>query len=83
MAATDPVAARGMAREAVGLADQTLALMLRADTRKNLGELLESLGEQEAANTAFREAIELYERKGAVVAVEAMRSRFDDAVAAG
>ncbi|HXG26016.1 MAG TPA: adenylate/guanylate cyclase domain-containing protein [Candidatus Binatia bacterium] len=83
LAATDPEAARTVAAEAVELADQTLALILRADTRRNLGELLEALGEPDAALAAFNEAIELYERKGAVAAVRAMRALLDEAVAAG
>jgi class 3 adenylate cyclase len=56
-----------LAEEAVGIADLTDALNLRADALVNLAESLHLAGEPDQAADALGRALELYERKGNVV----------------
>ncbi|MGN6681193.1 MAG: ATP-binding protein, partial [Streptosporangiaceae bacterium] len=58
-----------MSREAVTLADETDSLSLQADARLALTHVLRSLGCQGPAERTLAEAIDLYQRKGAVAAV--------------
>jgi tetratricopeptide (TPR) repeat protein len=53
-----------LAREAVDIAARTDALNMRADTLMRLSEVLRFAGRSEEAESAAREALELYEQKG-------------------
>jgi class 3 adenylate cyclase/tetratricopeptide (TPR) repeat protein len=56
-----------LAREAVDIAARTDALNMRADTLMRLSEVLRFAGRSEEAESAAREALELYERKGNIM----------------
>jgi tetratricopeptide (TPR) repeat protein len=64
-----------LARQAIALADATDALLFQGDARQDLAEVLELAGRSEDATAALREALERYERKGALVQVERVRER--------
>jgi len=64
-----------LARQAVTGADATDSLIAQANTRRDLGEVLELAGERGAATAALREALERYERKGALAPAERVRER--------
>jgi tetratricopeptide (TPR) repeat protein len=61
-----------MATEAVEIAAETVDLVLHADALADLGEVLIKAGRPEKAEPPLREALALYERKGAMAAVAAM-----------
>jgi class 3 adenylate cyclase/tetratricopeptide (TPR) repeat protein len=61
--------AERLSREAVTLADDTDSLALQADARLGLTHVLRSLGRSGPAERALAEAIDLYQRKGAVAAI--------------
>jgi tetratricopeptide (TPR) repeat protein len=82
LASHRPSEARELADEAVGMADGTAGLGLRADALRSRAELLENLGDRAAAEASLTEAIRLYERKGDVVSTAAARSRLDAGVPA-
>ena len=64
-----------LARQAIALADGTDALLVQGDARQDLAEVLELAGRREDATAALREALERYERKGALVPAERVRAR--------
>jgi Flp pilus assembly protein TadD len=70
--------AMALVTDAVHLAQTTDALNCHAKTRLDLGEVLLMAGRAEEASTAFSEALELYDEKGNVVAVDRARSLLDD-----
>jgi class 3 adenylate cyclase/tetratricopeptide (TPR) repeat protein len=57
------------ANEAVRLAAQTVDLMLHAEALRDLGSILIALGREQEAGPPLREALDLFERKGALAAV--------------
>jgi class 3 adenylate cyclase/tetratricopeptide (TPR) repeat protein len=61
--------AERLSREAVTLADDTDSLALQADARLGLTHVLRLLGRSGPAERTFAEAIDLYQRKGAVAAI--------------
>jgi class 3 adenylate cyclase/tetratricopeptide (TPR) repeat protein len=61
--------AERLSREAVALADDTDSLALQADARLGLTHVLHTLGRGGAAEQTLAEAIDLYQRKGAVAAI--------------
>ena len=67
--------AEQLAREAIELADETEALLLQADARGVLAEVLELAGRREDAAEVLKNALERYERKGAVVPADRVRAR--------
>jgi tetratricopeptide (TPR) repeat protein len=67
--------AESLARKAVAVADETQALVSQADGYRNLAEVLEPAGRREEAAAALREALERYERKGAVAPADRVRER--------
>jgi Flp pilus assembly protein TadD len=67
------------AREAVAITDQTQQLTYRADSRVDLGAVLELIGKPEEARAALAQALELYERKGNIVMAERTRTRLSAA----
>lgn len=62
-----------LAGEAVALTSDTLDLVLRADALVDLATILVRLGRGNEAGPPLREALELYERRGATVAAETTR----------
>jgi DNA-binding SARP family transcriptional activator len=64
--------------DAVQLAQTTDALNCHAKTCLDLGEILLAAGRAEEARTAFSDALELYDKKGNLVAVDRARSLLDD-----
>jgi tetratricopeptide (TPR) repeat protein len=68
-------AADSQAREAVAIAGRTDGLIAQGDTLRDLGEVLELSGCRDEAAAALHEALEHYERKGAVVPAEQVRER--------
>jgi class 3 adenylate cyclase/tetratricopeptide (TPR) repeat protein len=64
----DLAAAEAEASEAVAIAAETDALALHADALVLVGDLLVRAGQAIEARAAFKDATELYERKGHVVA---------------
>jgi tetratricopeptide (TPR) repeat protein len=64
-----------LARQAIALADATDSLLVQGDARQDLAEVLELAGRREDATAALREALERYERKGALVQVERVREQ--------
>ena len=66
--------AEQLSREAVTLADETDSLALQADARLGLTHVLRSLGRRGPAERTFAEAIDLYQRKGAVAAIARARA---------
>jgi class 3 adenylate cyclase/tetratricopeptide (TPR) repeat protein len=69
----DVGAAERLAREAVVLAATTDYIGINAGALVALGAALRALGEEEAAATALREALDLYERKENLVLAEQTR----------
>jgi class 3 adenylate cyclase/tetratricopeptide (TPR) repeat protein len=67
--------AERLAREAVTIADGTQGSILQADARRDLAEVLEVAGRRDEAAAALADALARYERKGAVVPAEQVRTR--------
>jgi class 3 adenylate cyclase/tetratricopeptide (TPR) repeat protein len=67
--------AERLAREALAGADDTDSLVVQGDARHDLAEVLELAGRRDDAAAALNEALELYERKGAVVPAQRVRKR--------
>ena len=67
--------AESLAREAVALADETQALVAQGDARVDLAEVLEVAGRREEAASLLKDALERYERKGALALVRVARGR--------
>jgi predicted ATPase len=59
-----------LAREAVDVASRTDALNMRADSLVRLSEVLRLAGRANEAESAARDALELYERKGNIVSAQ-------------
>jgi len=76
----DSEGAERLAREAVAITDQTQQLIYRADSRVDLGIVLELIGRPEDARVAFERALDLHERKGNVVPADRLRTRLSEAV---
>ena len=74
----DTAAADRLSQEAVALASQTDWLNCHADTLMVRAEVLHAADEPEPAVTAVRAALDLYERKGNVMAADRARSAMDD-----
>jgi hypothetical protein len=66
--------ARVWAREAVCLADRTDSPELQGAARFDLGHVLRIVSEVDESNTAFSEAVELFEKKGNVVEAREART---------
>jgi DNA-binding SARP family transcriptional activator/tetratricopeptide (TPR) repeat protein len=64
----------------VRLAQTTDALNCHAKTLLDLGEVMLMAGRADEAQTAFRDALELYDKKGNTVAADRTRSLLDDPV---
>jgi class 3 adenylate cyclase/tetratricopeptide (TPR) repeat protein len=62
----------GLATEAIALSDGTDFLLMQADARADLGEVLQTLGRDAASGALRREAAERYVRKGAAARAERM-----------
>jgi class 3 adenylate cyclase/predicted ATPase len=60
---------RGLAEEAVALAEETDDLNLTADALVSLGAAFEMGGESSAATSTYQRALQLYERKGNLASV--------------
>ena len=58
-----------LAEEAVQLASQTVDIVLHADALVDLATVLRAVGREDDAGPPIREALQLYEQKGAVAAV--------------
>ena len=71
-----------LGREAVELASQTADLVLHADAQLDQSTVVRAVGREDEAGPPMREALQLYERKGAVAAVRRVR-RMLDAAAVG
>jgi Flp pilus assembly protein TadD len=67
--------AERLARDAVAGADGTGSLVSQGDVRLDLAEVLELAGRRDDATAALREALERYERKGALVPAQRARER--------
>ncbi|HJQ74724.1 MAG TPA: AAA family ATPase [Gaiellaceae bacterium] len=67
--------AEDLAREAMALVDATQALVTQADVRVDLAEVLELAGRREEAVPLLNDALERYERKGALAPAERTRAR--------
>ena len=67
--------AERLAREAVAGADATDSLISQGDVRLVLAEVLELAGRRDDATAALSEALERYERKGALVPAQRVRER--------
>jgi tetratricopeptide (TPR) repeat protein len=67
--------AEQLAREAVALAATTDFVDFHGTTLTALGEVLELAGKPEEASAAFREALELFDRKGSTVAAARVRAQ--------
>jgi tetratricopeptide (TPR) repeat protein len=67
--------AERLAREAVALADTTDGLLFQGDARRELAEVFELAEQREEAAAALRDALERYERKGALVPADRVRER--------
>jgi hypothetical protein len=72
-----------LATDAVELAAETVDLVLHADALADLGEVLIAAGRTNEAGPPLREALELYERKGATAAVTRVREVLEDPTAVG
>jgi ATP/maltotriose-dependent transcriptional regulator MalT len=70
----DVSVATALAQEAVALLRKTDALVRQADALADEAEVLRLLGREDAAHGPLEEAIQLFERKGNVVALERTRS---------
>jgi len=66
--------AESLARQAVSLAMQTDFLNHRGDALLDLAHVLHQAGRPDAARASAAEALDLYERKGNLVAAESVRS---------
>jgi class 3 adenylate cyclase/tetratricopeptide (TPR) repeat protein len=64
-----------IAREAIALADATDGLTFQGDALRDLAEVLELAGRSDETALALREALERYERKGALAPAERVRER--------
>ena len=73
LTATDPDGGLALADQAVEMTAASAGLELKADVLRNRAELLLDLGRPAEAEAAAEAAIQLYERKGDRVSVEAMR----------
>jgi class 3 adenylate cyclase/tetratricopeptide (TPR) repeat protein len=62
-----------LATEAVELAAQTVDIVLHADALVDLGMVMGTLGRDAEAGPPIREALQLYERKGAIAAIARAR----------
>ena len=67
--------AEALAREAVAVLEPTDALNMQGDALYDLGEVLATAGHQEAAASAFQEALARYERKQIIPLVRRTRER--------
>jgi class 3 adenylate cyclase/tetratricopeptide (TPR) repeat protein len=67
--------AESLAREAVAIAEGTDGLIAQGDALRDLGEVLELAGRPDEAAAALRDALERYDRKGALVPAEQVRKR--------
>jgi class 3 adenylate cyclase/tetratricopeptide (TPR) repeat protein len=74
--------AERLARAAVTSAELTDSLLAQGDARRDLAEVLERADRSEEAIAALREALDRYERKGAVVPAGRVRERLAAAQAA-
>jgi tetratricopeptide (TPR) repeat protein len=72
----DSAEAGRLAREAVALAESTDFLEDHAQAVGALAEVLRIAGQPEESAAALQEAIRLHEKKGNVVAAEALRALF-------
>jgi ATP/maltotriose-dependent transcriptional regulator MalT len=70
-----------LATEAVAIAVGTVDLVLHADALLDLGEVLLETGRQEDAGPPLREALALYERKGASAAASRVRAMLRESAA--
>ena len=68
-----------LATEAVDLASQTVDIVLHADALMDLATVMATLGRDEEAGPPVREALLLYERKGAIAAVVRARRMLEGA----
>jgi DNA-binding SARP family transcriptional activator len=69
--------AERLARDAIAILDETDTLNYQADCRVALADVLVAAGRADEAETALREALPLYERKGNAVASGRTRARLD------
>ncbi len=69
------VEAEAVAREALALGEGTDGLIFHGDTLRDLAEVLELAGRPEDAAAALRDALVLYERKGATALITTTRER--------
>ncbi|MFL5750013.1 MAG: ATP-binding protein, partial [Chloroflexota bacterium] len=69
----DAETALAHATEAVRLAAQTVDVMLQAEALRDLATVAMSLGQEQEAGPPFREALDLFERKGALAAADQTR----------
>jgi class 3 adenylate cyclase/tetratricopeptide (TPR) repeat protein len=67
--------AEGLVREAAAITSRTTLLEFRADVLVALAEVMTFAGRPDEASAALQEALELYERKGNVVAAAAVREQ--------
>jgi tetratricopeptide (TPR) repeat protein len=67
--------AERLARAAVRLSDRTDGLLQTADALHDLSEVLELAGRRDEAAEACREALDRYERKGALAPAAHARAR--------
>jgi class 3 adenylate cyclase/tetratricopeptide (TPR) repeat protein len=66
-----------LAEEAVQLASQTVDIVLQADALVDLATVLRAVGREDEAGPPIREALQLYEQKGAVAAVRQTRQMWE------
>jgi tetratricopeptide (TPR) repeat protein len=71
-------AAVALAEEAVALAADTDYLNLQGDARKDLAEVLSLGGRVGEAASCWREALEIYERKGNTVSAGRVKAMLED-----
>jgi predicted ATPase/class 3 adenylate cyclase len=74
----DPDEADRLSAEAVELAAKTDFVLDHADTLMARGEVLRAIGQPDGATRSFRKALELYDRKGNVVAAQRARRVVDE-----
>ena len=67
-----------VARDAVGRAEETDDLNMRADALLDLGRVLSEAGDRDGAVFAVEQALSLYEAKGNSAAVAAARRRLGE-----
>jgi tetratricopeptide (TPR) repeat protein len=70
--------AEGLARQAVALASKTDYLVLHGDALVALADVLVAGGKDEQAVAAFREAVELFDRKEATAPAASARARIEE-----